>query len=832
MKNIITLLLAFFISAMTFAQVGIGTDNPNSNSVLELQSTNRALLLPRVANTAAIPTPVNGMVIYDLSASCSKSFENNAWSSCWSSSSGTNPNTATVTVDCNNSGFQGTMLSGIAITNGFYRVTIVNNTFASVTIPLAAADLVLSGNTAGSPAVTVGIISATAGGASITSIAIPALATQTLFYKINGNPTTSGTLNGVWSKGIFSCQGSTVIGAPLATLNCAGAVHNGILYRITPASDVSSDIPYTGGDGNAHPGQVVTSTGVTGLTATLAPGNFAVGNGNLNYVITGTPSATGVATFAISIGGRTCNLTRNVLLQLGTITSLNCAGATNNGTLTPGVVASGVTSVIPYTGGNSGSHDGQVVTSTGVTGLTATLTAGTFTASTGTLTYTITGTPSGVGTATFAINIGGQSCNLTRTVAAITIPATITLSQNRIHFIASINDTDYLPYVAATTPATTDTNVTADGVAEATAINIQGTLTTAGITVQIPVTATGTGTLPAFFTSINIPSQFTEDGIARDVTLSWASQAYTATTKFITATIAAVGGTLNAKKLDINAGIGNDVLGVLMGSLTYPYNNAGATTTYQIRDIAGIPDRNFGVTSTQGAGAGTSGQYHNFLYIPTVAEDGNVWLNNNLGANYSNVNSPDFNPGQQATSASDHKAYGSLYQWGRLTDGHELVTWTNATTGVGFNGRTNITSLTDIPTNRLFIASLTTPNDWRSTRNANLWQGVAGTNNPCPQGFRLPTTTELTAVYSAAGIIASSTAPTTATLINNSKLKFTFAGLRNNTDNTIQLPNTQGRYYTSTTDASSSNYSQITPTSSSFLNSVRSHGSSVRCIID
>ena len=101
----------------------------------------------------------------------------------------------------------------------------------------------------------------------------------------------------------------------------------------------------------------------------------------------------------------------------GTITTLDCAGAAHNGTLTAGTAAAtGVTSVISYTGGNGGAHAGQVVTSTGVTGLTATLSAGDFANGNGTLTYTITGTPSGAGTASFAINIGGQSCTLTRTV--------------------------------------------------------------------------------------------------------------------------------------------------------------------------------------------------------------------------------------------------------------------------------------------------------------------------------------------------------------------------------------------------------------------------------
>ena len=105
----------------------------------------------------------------------------------------------------------------------------------------------------------------------------------------------------------------------------------------------------------------------------------------------------------------------------GTITALNCSSATNNGTLTATLTATttatGVTSVISYTGGNGGVHNGQIVTSTGVTGLTATLQAGIFSNGNGNLTYTITGTPATSGTASFALNIGGKTCTVTRTVA-------------------------------------------------------------------------------------------------------------------------------------------------------------------------------------------------------------------------------------------------------------------------------------------------------------------------------------------------------------------------------------------------------------------------------
>jgi uncharacterized protein (TIGR02145 family) len=103
---------------------------------------------------------------------------------------------------------------------------------------------------------------------------------------------------------------------------------------------------------------------------------------------------------------------------IGEIEVLNCASAAINGTLDEGLAASGVSVNIAYTGGNGGPHNGQIVTSTGVTGLTATLGAGTFANGAGTLTYTITGTPTSAGTASFAINIGGQTCNITLAVSS------------------------------------------------------------------------------------------------------------------------------------------------------------------------------------------------------------------------------------------------------------------------------------------------------------------------------------------------------------------------------------------------------------------------------
>lgn len=99
-------------------------------------------------------------------------------------------------------------------------------------------------------------------------------------------------------------------------------------------------------------------------------------------------------------------------------------------------------------------------------------------------------------------------------------------------------------------------------------------------------------------------------------------------------------------------------------------NNTSSSFTVEIIAIGGIPDKQFDQA--------TNGQYlHRFIYIPVTGPDGRTWLNHNLGADYTNIDSPHFNPLQQATSDSDSRAYGSLFQWGRDSDGHELILWDN-----------------------------------------------------------------------------------------------------------------------------------------------------------
>ena len=198
--------------------------------------------------------------------------------------------------------------------------------------------------------------------------------------------------------------------ATVGAINCGSAVQTGVIYSGQSVIGVSISLPYTGGNGGFQLNQVYNSTGVNGLTATLSSGVIANGSGNFVLTISGTAATTGIANFALSIGGQTCNLPVNVETINAIVSSLNCATATTNGTLNSGVAASGVTTTITYTGGNGGNYASQVFSSTGVTGLSATITGGTLANGAGSLVYTISGTPTSSGTASFAITIGGQSC--------------------------------------------------------------------------------------------------------------------------------------------------------------------------------------------------------------------------------------------------------------------------------------------------------------------------------------------------------------------------------------------------------------------------------------
>ena len=191
---------------------------------------------------------------------------------------------------------------------------------------------------------------------------------------------------------------------------------------------------------------------------------------------------------------------------------------------------------------------------------------------------------------------------------------------------------------------------------------------------------------------------------------------------------------------------------------------------------------------------------------PTTGE---IWMDRNLGAT------------QVATSSTDAAAYGDLYQWGRGTDGHQIRTSAITTT----------LSTSDQPGNGNFIKTTSTPYDWRSPQNNNLWQGVAGVNNPCPTGYRIPTEVEWEAER-VSWVQAPVSSTNDAAGAFASPLKLPMAGYRSYGSGTLSAVGTQGGYWSSTVNTINSRYLIFDSTPARMSINSRAIGSSVRCIKD
>ena len=188
----------------------------------------------------------------------------------------------------------------------------------------------------------------------------------------------------------------------------------------------------------------------------------------------------------------------------------------------------------------------------------------------------------------------------------------------------------------------------------------------------------------------------------------------------------------------------------------------------------------------------------------TNSTTGKTWMDRNLGAS------------QVATSSTDANSYGDLYQWGRKSDGHQCRT--SVTTSTLSSG--------DVPGHGDFILASSSPVDWRSPQNTNLWQGVNGVNNPCPSGYRLPTSAELNTERGSwssndgAGAFAS-------------PLKLPMAGFRSFSDGSLGHVGSMGFYWSSTVNGTLSRNLYFDSSSNAGVDSdFRAVGFSVRCLKD
>jgi hypothetical protein len=160
-----------------------------------------------------------------------------------------------------------------------------------------------------------------------------------------------------------------------------------------------------------------------------------------------------------------------------------------------------------------------------------------------------------------------------------------------------------------------------------------------------------------------------------------------------------------------------------------------------------------------------------------------TWMDRNLGAS------------RAATVYNDYLAYGCSYQWGRGNDGHASINWTSSSSGVAANGVTTTLSNTTSPGNALYINAGTDGSvSWMTSapNPETRWQGgVNALNNPCPAGYRIPTSAEINAMMNNIYNVG-----TNANSWPNAITKLPVAGNRLNGGSIVNM-NVVGIYHTS-----------------------------------
>ena len=415
-RNVITFIFffLFLLNLHVKAQVALGTSNPSSSAQLEITSTNKGLLLPRMteAQRNAISSPAAGLTIW-----------------------------------CNDCGTYGEMevFDGIGWKNMLGVAASPAVLISSMTCPFDVSQKILS---IGKPfSETVNIQFATSSISSYqTGIPIPSQGikgltatlqagvlsngTGTLVYAITGTPASAGIASfnvGIGDKG---CKLIYNVGQPtISSLNCLEASVSPTFASKDVSFSGSINVNYSGGTGAAFPSLSISSTGVSGLTASISSGILSTGDGILNLSISGTPTSDGVASFALNFLDKQCVL--NIPVRVASISTMSCAQALpEQSVATVGVLTSKVATV-GYTGGNEAEYLAQTIVSTGVNGLTAELSKGSLLSGNGNLSYQISGIPEFVGTAHFLLNFGGQSCEFS---LPITMPTISLLKCDQVNF--------------------------------------------------------------------------------------------------------------------------------------------------------------------------------------------------------------------------------------------------------------------------------------------------------------------------------------------------------------------------------------------------------------
>jgi hypothetical protein len=169
---------------------------------------------------------------------------------------------------------------------------------------------------------------------------------------------------------------------------------------------------------------------------------------------------------------------------------------------------------------------------------------------------------------------------------------------------------------------------------------------------------------------------------------------------------------------------------------------------------------------------------------------------------------------QAATAFNDADSYGDLFQWGRFADGHQCRA----------SNTTGTLSSSSTPGSNLFITVDNPPFHWQNITYDDMWQGLYGANNPCPDGYRIPTEAEW-------NIERNSFGQNNSTGAFESPLKLPVSGFRNLSSGDEVGVGSVGIYWSNSVSNATVITLDISDTTG-MLGNYRALGAAVRCLKD
>jgi hypothetical protein len=612
-------------------------------------------------------------------------------------------------------------------------------------------------------------------------------------------------------------------------LNCNENIQIGGLASNVPSDNVSVTITYSGGNGGNYIAQSIPSTGISGLTASLNNGSFAFGNGEVTYIISGTPSTAGTASFYVDLGGQSCSFSLNVA-QYAEGSIFCTSGPTVvfevNSPITGKIwmdrnlgathVADSTTDQNAYGdlyqwGRRSDGHQCRNSLTTSALSSSDQPLHGNFIISPSfpnwrspqntNLWQGVNGInnpcPSGYRLPTnVELNAERLTWNTNNSNGAFNSPLKLTVAGNHYYSDGLLNNVGGVGYYWTSTFLAPGPMYLYIYYNSAT-LNDYGNAANGNSVRCIKDYPSTIGSLNC--SGISQIGNLIINEIANNVIITVPytggnAGAYSAQSVSSTGVNGLTAALSPGFLTNGNGNVSYVITGTPLtaGMASFSITLGGQSCSFSI--LVNTPQPQYPANSVFCNGA-------TFIQDVTNPNTGKIWMDRNLGAT------------QVAASSIDQNAYGDLYQWGRRNDGHQCRS----------SASTSTLSSTDQPLHGNFILTTITPGDWRSPQNINLWQGVNGVNNPCPIGYRLPTETELNSErlswtsYNSAGAFAS-------------PVKWTAAGGRSNTSGLLSDVNTIGKYWSSTAVNTSSRCLIFAGSSAGMNPCARAQGNSVRCL--